>query len=274
MLDIKLIATDIDGTILPRGGEISPRTRAAAARCWARGIPFVIATGRWVGAIAGVQRDLGVEDRIAIVANGGAVIGPGGQLLKEWIMAESDCRRVYALLRPYPVMINSYVRNGLYRMNTWVLADRLKKYVGEGDLRIVTDDEAAFLSDGMRNVYKMEALTEDRGLIAELRERLEATGLSVTSASPRNLEIMGPGMGKGTALRWLAEYLGVQPAQCMAFGDNINDLEMLRAAGWPVAMGNGVDAVKAAARIVAPKDTEDGVARVVFEQVLGEAWNP
>lgn len=274
MLDIKLIATDIDGTILPRGGEISPRTRAAAQRCWARGIPFVIATGRWVGAIAAVQRDLGVEGRIAIVANGGAVVGPDGTLLREWFMEEADCRRVYDILRACPVMINSYVRNGLYRMNTWVMADRLKRYVGEGDLRIVSDDEAAFLSEGMRHVYKMEALTEDPALIAALRGRLEATGLSVTSASPRNLEIMGPGLGKGTALKWLAEYLGVSTGQCMAFGDNINDLEMLRAAGWPVAMGNAVEAVKAEARIVAPKDTEDGVAKVVFKEVLGEEWNP
>lgn len=269
--DVRLIATDIDGTILPRGGSISALTRRAIARCWARGIPFVIATGRWVGAVAEVQEAAGLMDRPCIIANGGAVLGGDGTIWKEWITPEADARRVCEVMAEYPVAMNTYVRGGLYRMNTAAVAERLKKYVGEGDPRIVRDDPDAFWGEGQKNVYKLEALCEDRDVIEALRARLTGMGLSVSSASPRNLEIMAQGFGKGTALRWLADRFGVPIGQTMAFGDYLNDLEMLRAAGWPVAMGNAVDELKAEARIVAPADAEDGVARVVFERVLEEA---
>ena len=56
----------------------------------------------------------------------------------------------------------------------------------------------------------------------------------------------------------------------MAFGDNANDLDMLSAVGWPVAVGNAIEAVKSRARLIAPADVDDGVARVIFERVLGE----
>ena len=269
--DVRLIATDIDGTILPRGGAISENTRRTIARCWERGIPFVIATGRWVGAVAEVQAAAGLEGRPCIIANGGAVLGGDGSILKEWITPEPLARRACEVMAEYPVAMNTYVRNGLYRMNTAVVAERIKKYVGEGDPRIVRDDLDAFWGEGQKNVYKLEALCDDRDVIEALRARLLDMGLSVSSASPRNLEIMAPGFGKGTALRWLAGHLGVPIDATMAFGDYLNDLEMLEAAGWPVAMGNGVDALKAVARIIAPTDAEDGVARVVFERVLEEA---
>ena len=74
----------------------------------------------------------------------------------------------------------------------------------------------------------------------------------------------------GAALRWLAESYGVPWEKVMAFGDYHNDRELLEAAGWPVAMGNAVDALEAVARIIAPADVEDGVARVLLEKVLEE----
>ena len=269
-MEIRLIASDIDGTLLPRGGRISDVTRRAVARCWARGIPFILATGRWAGAIGGILRDLGLEGRPCIIANGGAVLDGDGRCLRESCMDETDARRVAEILLEYPVMVNSYVRNGLYRLNTDVMAERLKKYVGEGDPRIVNDDPDAFGTAGMRNVYKLEALCDDPAILAELSARVRRLGVTVSSASPRNVEIMAPGCGKGAALRWLAGYLGVPRETVMAFGDYYNDRELLAAAGWPVAMSNAVEELKAEARSIAPADVEDGVARVLLEQVLEE----
>ena len=274
--EIRLIATDVDGTILPHGGVISEETRRAVKRCRAAGIPFVVASGRWIGALEDVVRDLGVEDQPLIIANGGAVAAPDGTLLREWTMPDGDVRRVCEILRRYDVMINSYVRGGVYRLNTAALAENAARlasysYTGDGDYRMVNDDEAAFESEGMRGVYKLEAITENREIIARLRAELaEKTDAVVTGAFWRNTEIQSPGMGKGTALRWLAESMGIRPEQCMAFGDNTNDLDMLRAVGWPVAMGNGAEEAKACARIVAPRDAEDGVARTIYHYVFGE----
>ena len=270
-LDIRLIATDVDGTILPHGGVFSEATRLAVRRCRERGIPFVVDSGRWIGALEGVLHDLGADDQPVIVAGGGAVIAPGGAVLHEWTMRDEDVRAVYDVMRRYDVVIISYVRGGVYRINTAALPDMIKKYLAGKDPRVVNDDLRAFEREGLRAVYKLEAITDDKPVIAELRRALaRETEAVVSGAFWNNTEVVSPGMGKGVALRWLAKHLGVAPDQCMAFGDHTNDLDMLQAVGWPVAVGNAVPELKAYARIIAPPDAEDGVARTIFERVLGE----
>ena len=269
MSDIRLIAADIDGTLLPRGGVISDATRRAVALCRERGIPFVLATGRWIGDVDGIIEAAGTGDQYRILNNGGAVAGPDGQLLKEWFMRPEDVRRVYAIMRGYDMMVSSFVRHGLFRVNTRAVPPGwLRHYEGPLPYRQVFDDADALEAEALSEVYELEAVSFDPALHARLRAEVEAAGAIVTGAFERSTEVQSPGMGKGTALRWLMDRLGLSPDQCMAFGDNINDLNLLSAVGWPVAMGNAPQAVKDAARIVAPRDVEDGVARVVFE-VLG-----
>ena len=270
-MNIRMIATDIDGTLLPRGGTISEATRRAVRGCRKRGIPFVIVSGRWIGALGDVVRQAGTEGEPLIIVNGSAVIGRDGAVCFERFMTPGDVENVYRVLRRYDVQINSYVPGGLYCLNTRALKRRssmLSGYMGVGNL--VVDDPARFEREGLDRVYKLEGLTEDTAMMDALRAELEGTGAVVTHSSWRNVEIMSQGMGKATALRWLADSLGIDLADCMAFGDNANDTDMLRAVGWPVAMGNADDALKRMARIVADDDVNDGVAKVIFERVLGE----
>lgn len=270
-MTIRMIATDIDGTLLPRGGAISDATRAAIRGCRARGIPFVIVSGRWIGALGDVVKQAGTGDQPLIIVNGSAVIGPDGDVLFERFMTAEDVQNVYAVLRRYDVQINSYVPNGLYCLNTRALKRRssmLSGYMGVGNL--VVDDPARFEAEGLDRVYKLEGLTEDTAMMDQLRAELQGTGAVVTHSSWRNVEIMSRGMGKATALRWLAEHLGIDLADCMAFGDNDNDMDMLLAVGWPVAVGNATDELKRAACIIADDDVNDGVAKAVFQYVLGE----
>ena len=272
-MPIRMIATDVDGTILPRGGAVSEATRRAVAGCRARGIPFVIVSGRWVGALEEVLRQADAQDQPRIIVNGSAVLGPDGAVWHERFMDPEDVRRVYAVLQRFDVQVNSYVPGALYCLNTAALkhpSSMIKGYLGRG--RLVIDDRAAFEAEALDRVYKLEGLTEDTALIARVRDALRReTDALVTYSSWRNVELMSRGMGKAAALGWLAERLGVELSQCMAFGDNANDLDMLRAVGWPVAVGNAAPEVKAAARIVAEPDAEDGVAKTIFKYALGEA---
>ena len=139
-------------------------------------------------------------------------------------------------------------------------------YLGGG--KLVIDDREAFEAEALGRVYKLEGLTEDTALLDEVRRALRReTNALVTHSSWRNVELMSRGMGKAASLGWLAGKLGIDLADCMAFGDNANDLDMLNAVGWPVAVGNATDEVKQIARIVADTDANDGVARVIFEQL-------
>lgn len=265
-MPITMIATDVDGTILPRGGAVSDATRRAVALCRERGIPFVIVSGRWIGALGDVVRQCGTADQPIVIVNGGAVLGPDGETWHERFMDPADVAAVYRVLRRYDVQINSYVPGALYCLNTAALAhpsSMIKGYLGGG--RLVLDDRAAFESEALQNVYKLEGLTEDTALLEEVRTALRReTDARVTFSSWRNVELMSRGMGKAAALNWLADRLGLDLMDCMAFGDNDNDLDMLGAVGWPVAVGNATDEVKQIARIVADTDARDGVAKVIF----------
>lgn len=271
MNDIRMIASDVDGTMLPRGGVISESLRQVISRCRDRGIPFIIASGRWIGAMGDVIRRTGAQGMPMIIANGAAIIGPDGAPMREWFLRDEDTRRVYDLLRPFDVQVNAYKRGALYCINTAALKRRssmVSSYIGGEGHTLVMDDRDAFEGEGLHDAYKLEALSENPRIVAQVQAALSDVGLSVTHSSERNVEIMAAGVNKGHALRWLAGALGIPTACCMAFGDNMNDLDMLNAVGWPVAMGNGDDALKAAARIIAPADIDDGVARIIQTYVL------
>ena len=84
---------------------------------------------------------------------------------------------------------------------------------------------------------------------------------------------MPEGTDKGNALRVLSEYFGIDKSETMAFGDFTNDIDLLKAAGHPVAMGNAVEELKEIAEIIAPVNTEGGLGQVVFEKVLKEKYD-
>lgn len=274
-MDIRLIVSDIDGTLLPPGGRVSPATADAVQACRARGVEFAVASGRWYPAARKIAVDqLGIADGYMIICNGGAVVRSGGEILMEDGLGPAQARAVYELLRGEKVLMTSYVRGAIYRLHSRYLTvfhlPEAGGYFGGSAYDIVDDDPAAFEERGLVHPYKMEAYSDDARVLARLRSRLEEMGLQVNSSFPFNLEIMAPGTGKGAATRWLARHLGLSREQLMGFGDYTNDLPMLACVGHPVAVGNALEAVKRACRFVAPDCADDGVAKFLRKYVLGD----
>ncbi len=273
-MSIKLIFSDVDGTILPRGGEISDRTRETVQNCVKSGVPFVICSGRWYVSALPIAETLGIatDDGYLIVANGGAVVRMDGSIVKEWLTPTDVAWRAYEIMKKYDVMMNSFVRNAVYRVNTRALKRKkrgLDGYLGD-EYKIVNDDWEAFERDGLVTPYKLEAYGEDLEALAQLKQELLDAGYSVSSAYADNMEIMLGGYGKGTAVRWLTEHLGVKPEETMAFGDNTNDQTMLNAVGWPCAVENAVESLKNSAKIITPPCDQDGVAQIIEKALRGE----
>lgn len=273
-MDIRLIVSDIDGTLLTTGQPASRANVEAVAACRKRGVEFVLASGRWYPAALNVAEQLGIDDGIMITCNGSAVVRCDGSVLMENGLSAEQSRIVYRILQKEKVMMTSYVRGGIYRMRSRYLSIFHLPEVGGffygGKYDVVDEDEAAFISSLDRAPYKMEAYSDDSALLAKIRAELEEAGLQVNSSFPFNLEIMASGAGKGSAVRWLTAYMGLKQEQVMGFGDYTNDLSMLANVGWPVAMGNALDEVKAVCRIVAPSCAEDGVAKTIRQYILGE----
>lgn len=271
-MSIRLIVSDVDGTILPRGGALSDRTRAAVKACEEHNVPFVISSGRWFVAAKKIADELNMEKGYMIVANGGAVVHLDGTPLKQWVMPESEARRAYAIMKKYDVMMNSYVPNAVYRVNTGVMKRQMRGldgYMGD-DYFMVNNDWERFENEALKDVYKLEVYIENAPLLAQITRELEEAGFAVSSAYWDNIEITMPGCGKGNAVRWLCEHLGVEKDECMGFGDNTNDQTMLEATGWPVAVENAVESLKKCARIVCPPCDQDGVAQTIEKALRGE----
>ena len=274
-MDIKLIVSDIDHTILPSSQIISPATYNAVRDCRARGVEFVIASGRWYPAARKVAVDqLGIEDGYMIICNGGAVVRSDGTPLAEWRLSGAQAQQIYDLLKAEKVMMNAYAPDAIYRVRgEYLTCFRLPEtsyFARTRTYRVVDDDWQGFEEHGLNGPYKIEAYADDTGLLAELRRKVEALGFEANSAFPFNLEIMAPGAGKGAAVRWMTEHMGLTRDQVMGFGDYTNDLPMLENVGWPVAVDNAIDEVKRACRIIAPSCEDDGVAQTIRKYVLGD----
>ena len=268
-MHIKLIASDIDGTLIPYHGKVSERTRAAIRACTENRVLFTIATGRWFVTARAAAMDLGQTSGPMVIANGGAVVTMDGEILKEWTFSEVRAAEAYAMLARHGVAINAFTRGTVFHVNAaagpWPIEASCS--YENAKYRVFTDDAAAFEREGLHNLYKLEVYSDQPKLLQEIAEELTSAGFSVTSSHPINIEIVESGVSKGAAVQWLADQMHIAREECMAMGDYENDLTLLNAVGWPIAMSNGCDTLKAAARRIAPDSKEDGAA-IMIERAL------
>ena len=274
-LPIRLIALDIDGTLVGEDLVVGRRTIAAIAEATRRGIAVSLVTGRMATSAMPFAETLGLTG--PIVAQQGAMVR---------MMAAPGSKRPGRLLyhRPLrPEVTQEVVRwcherdltphfNHLEWMIVGSDEERLEEYrlfVGDR-LRIVPDVVARAAGP----VTKVVAIGEGNHSLDVMDEgRAHFAGRAeVTLSHPRFLEFLAPGVSKGLGVRWLARRLGVPLAQCMAIGDQYNDMEMITEVGFGVAMPSAPVAVQAAARHVAPPVGEEGAAQMI-ERIALEGWS-
>ena len=277
-LDIRLLALDIDGTLMDAQKRFPEINRRALQQCEARGIRVALVSGRSFELMRQFSRELGVKPLLA--ASNGARIeaGEDGPTIAEFTYERADAERVCRTLEESGMYFNVYRRGKCYMGNPEVrpsLGERYAHHIpgmgGEPGYPYETVcDRDRLWSEGLDGVYKFVVMGApyDPGF-GRIRQKLADMNLSVSSASRRNTEFMPAGVDKGSAVRVLCRELGIAPEQVMAFGDQTNDIPMLEASGWPVAMENGEDAVKRAARIIAPDHNLGGVGLALREYVLG-----
>lgn len=271
----RLIAADLDETLLDSGHHVPERVRAAISAARERGARFVPATGRPFASVSGTLEELGLlgaPGEYVLSFNGG-VITENSQLrpltscgldparaeeLYRYGVQRGFCMHLYTL-------DHVYVRNFLPEERAYI----------EGRMNIVETDEKdlGFLSQTGESVVKLLFMSLDIDLLRqterELAEMGLTEGLEVVYSSNRYLEFNAPGISKGIGLLELARMLGVPPEETMAIGDSSNDISMIRAAGLGVAVANATDEAKAAADYVCRDDNDaGGVAEAIEKFVL------
>lgn len=274
MLDIRLIALDMDGTVLDEQKKISPRTMAALRAAAARGVAVVPATGRTVSGVP--EEFMALRPRYALGSNGATVQDlESGRLLVELPFDLEQALAIYDIVERYPSMISVFVSGESYTdAANAATADvysppALLTYIRR--LRLLVPDMRALMRREGASIEKFSILyrdypTRDAAWAAVQRAFPQVV---ITSSVGSNMEINAPGVHKGRGLAELARVLGLRPDQVMACGDSGNDLGMIEYAGLGVAMGNASPEVKAAAQYITLDNEHDGVAIAVEKFVLG-----
>ncbi len=277
-MDIKLIAMDMDGTLLDGVKAVSDENIRALRDCEARGIKTVLASGRAFESLRAASELIGLTSPI-ISANGARVdASPNGPIIMLDCFLREMAEKVFEVVMDDGVFFVVYAPGIMYQMNLNGYEDENRglnrgvlragrEFQKASDICVIRDRDRAF-GEGLDRAMKFVLFNRDPKRLARLKEVFEPLGLSLTSSDDESLEIMMPGAGKGRALTFLREHFGLLKDQVMAFGDYTNDITMLEAAGYPVAMGNAVDELKRVAWTIAPKNTESGVGRTIRKYVL------
>ena len=274
-MPVKLIVSDIDGTLVGKSGKVTQRLKAAFRACEKKNIPIVLASGRTFFGARAVAVEAGLNAPV-ISANGGRLdldIYKDDAPFYEDTLDKETSMKVYRRLKEAGCFMTSYVGKNIYVLNEtngYGSECAWKSEAVKGLDYVIMDDEERFLREGTVAPYKYEAYSDDSSLMDKLRNEFSDIGLSVSSAFPFNLEILSPGGGKGRAIRALAEKMGIAMDEVMALGDGSNDLGMLEVSGIPVAMGNAVEVLKKAAKYIAPDVDEDGAAIAIEKFALSE----
>lgn len=241
----KLLALDMDGTLLTDQHEISTETEKWIRKAMKAGVHVCLSTGRGFDEAVPFGEKLGLTTPM-VTANGSEVWKSPHELYRRELLDKTSIAKMYDISREKNVWFWAYAVEGLYNERNW-------------DPAVL--DQNQWIKFGFN--------TEDDDLRHEILMELQNMGgLEITNSSPFNLEINPQGINKATGIAVVCELLGISMSEVAAFGDSLNDLAVIQAVGLGVAMGNAQAAVKENADVVTASNNEDGIAHVIRDYIL------
>lgn len=259
MPPFRLVASDIDGTLIRADGTLSPRTIGVLDRLYGRGVPTVLVTGRPVRWLRQLYDQM-VEPLPAVCANGAVVYDPDtDEILRAEPLSVDLLLDVTRKLREAvpDIALAVEVEDGrkFFYEEKWPL-----RWDGEHDsVRVLASPEELTSVPAVKLLARSASYGPDE-FVELVSGTLGALAEATHSSSSALVEISAAGVTKAAGLAWLCEREGYAPEQVVAFGDMPNDLPLLAWAGRSVAMGNGHPAVREVADEVTLTNDEDGVA--------------
>ena len=274
-LDVKLIALDMDGTLLNEHGLLAEESKEALMQAMEQGVHVVIATGRVFSALPqDVVTVPGIE--YAITSNGANIIRlKDNETIYSNLIDGSKLDDIMDILEDETIMKEVFYDHQVYAQKSClehledygIRTEKSQRYTLT--TRQPVEDTLALILENRDKLENINLLFGNEERRQQVWKRLDAVeGITACSSMPYNLEIGGATTSKAAALDALGEILGVTKEQIMACGDSSNDAAMLRHAGISVAMGNAEDEVKAESLMVTKTNKDHGVAYAIRELVL------
>ena len=264
-MTIKLIAMDMDDTLLDAQQQVGARTREAIRRAMDAGVAVTIATGRMFQSALPFAQELGIH--LPLITYNGALIrrGVSGETLFHRPIATDLAQGLADLFQERGWYLQKYVDDRLYVAE---LDENAKFYADYARVEAIPLGAEFFqMTEAPTKMLSMGNLDELNAIRAEVSE-LYGDRLYLASSKKRYLEMVDVRVNKGESLAFLAEMLGIAQEEVMAIGDSMNDVDMIEYAGCGVAMGNANATVRAAADFITATNSEDGVAVAIEKFVL------
>lgn len=255
----KLIALDIDDTLLNKNKQLSPVTRSALIQAQENGVKVAVASGRLPYGVRPYAEKLEVfrYGGYYMGFNGGAIMNARDELIGKSYLDSRYIKPVYDILRSTNVTAMVHKGSTIYADNKVNDYTHIESDVIGLPLNVV-DDLPSFI-DWQIHKYLLAGDPEE---LKELeRQLIEALGdeVDIYLSAPWFLEVMPKGVDKGTGIAAICSDMGITPDEAIAFGDSYNDIRMIQTAGMGVAMGNAEDALKEVADYVTSDCDHDGI---------------
>ena len=268
---IRLICSDVDGTIVPDGTrQINPELFEVIERLHEKGIHFAIASGRAVSSIRSLFEP--VEDKLFLIALGGAMIATSRRTLFHWDVDQRDISEMVRQIRRIPgceIELDG-VQNGYLETKDETFGDWVIHSYGT---RVCLVDDLLRVPDPIVSVSIYHSGHQVDTVLKDFMETWRDRYAVVTSGTMW-VDVQRRDTNKGRAVAYLQDSLGIRPQETMVFGDQRNDIEMMGQACYSYAVENALEEVKAAARFRTGRCDEDGVLRVLRTLLAEEQRNP
>lgn len=266
--DVRLLALDLDGTLIDHDLRLSPRLRRAVAAAMAAGVTVTLATGRMVRETLPYATQLGLT--APLVCHQGALITHGTEVLYHQTLPQALATPVLSFAQERGIHVNTYIGDSLFVREMTRAAENYERYSPGIEIQVV-GDLLPFMAD--KEATKLLLIDKEEAVDAwwPTARRRWSESMQVVRSHANLVEFTHPETSKGVALDFLSRRMNIAREAVMAIGDNHNDVSMIRWAGIGVAMGGGYPDVLAVADYVAPPFVEDGAAEAIERFVLGES---
>lgn len=265
----KLIALDMDGTLLREDKTVSDRTKDAIRKAKEKGVHVVIATGRPIDGVTKYLEELDMfgEEDYVLSYNGGLVLKTKSkEVVSKIALNGKDLHYLHSISKKLGVNIHAF--SEIHGLITPKNSKYTEVEANINNIKITIDDYSAI--EDNHSIIKIMMIDEPEvlqkavdNLPKEVYEKY-----TVVRSAPFFLEFLNKSVNKGTGVKLLAEHLGVKQEEVMTFGDAGNDLDMIKYAGMGVAMDNAFPEVKEEANYITDSNENDGVAKAIEKFIL------
>lgn len=260
MKEIKIIATDLDGTLLNSRLELSQTNRHALKKLKKHGVQVVLCTGRPFNGMKHLIEEIGLDANDYTVSYNGSLVQSCDEkrILHQASLTNGDFLKLSNFFEGYGLGLHAMTKNEMYTYNHQLHSLTVREsYLGNLPISVLSKGE-----EPQSTIIKMMAVGNPDDLDTAIKDFSLVFGdtFSLNKSEAFYLEIMQKGDDKAKALSLLLDELNLTKENLLAFGNNLNDLEMLKFAKIGVAVGNAVPALKAESDYVTETNDKDGVA--------------